>query len=129
MCCAGLGCICPLCPSCVHPSRPPTHPRVQVRIEQVLMSSPPPLLCFRLSQLLAFYLSTVERLLGGASQLAEALRGSRAMALRSFQEGLRQRGAKLLRYPPPPPRDLAPPQQVRSGRWGGACTVRGLVRS
>jgi hypothetical protein len=41
-----------------------------VRIEQVLMSSPSPLLCFRLSQLLAFYLSTVEGLLGAGSQLA-----------------------------------------------------------
>lgn len=44
----------------------------QVRIEQVLMSSPPPLLCFRLSQLLAFYLGTVEGLLGAGSQLAGA---------------------------------------------------------
>lgn len=45
----------------------------QVRIEQVLMSSPPPLLCFRLSQLLAFYLATVEALLGPGSQLAGEL--------------------------------------------------------
>ena len=44
---------------------------------------------------------------------AEALRSSRAMALRTFSETLRQRGDKLLRYPPPPPRDLAPPPQVR----------------
>lgn len=45
------------------------------------------------------------------------------MALRTFQETLRQRGDKLLRYPPPPPRDLAPPQQVAAqGR-----TQRGLA--
>lgn len=37
------------------------------------MSSPTPLLCFRLSQLLAFYLGTVEGLLGAGSQLAGAL--------------------------------------------------------
>ena len=37
------------------------------------------------------------------------------MAVRTFQEGLRQRGDKLLRYPPPPPRDLAPPPQVLGG--------------
>ena len=83
------------------------------------MSSPPPLLCFRLAQLLAFYLGTVEGVLGAGSQLAEALRASRAMALRTFHESLRQRGAKLLRYPPPPPRDLTPPQQVRGGRQPG----------
>lgn len=45
------------------------------------------------------------------------------MALRTFQETLRQRGDKLLRYPPPPPRDLTPPQQagLRAGvgrGWG-----------
>jgi hypothetical protein len=213
----------------------PAPPSLQVRIEQVLMSSPPPLLCFRLAQLLAFYLATVEGLLGAGSQLAggrgtaapalaagcggscravnkgcggvgaegrcfhpctcsmlephpyftatahphkhslhslwntctasqisvstqthtmplrprpclalfscvppppphtvrdtctykhthapqhppaaaEALRSSRAMAQRTFHETLRQRGDKLLRYPPPPPRDLTPPQQVR----------------
>ena len=34
------------------------------------MSSPPPLLSFRLSQLLPFYLGTVEGLLGAGSQLA-----------------------------------------------------------
>ena len=50
----------------------------QVRVEQVLMSSPPPLLCFRLSQLLAFYLATVEGLLGGGSQLAGAPVGRQA---------------------------------------------------
>ncbi|PRW32513.1 Conserved oligomeric Golgi complex subunit 6 isoform A [Chlorella sorokiniana] len=88
---------------------------LRVRIEQVLMSSPPPLLCFRLAQLLAFYLGTVEGLLGAGSQLAEALRASRAMAMRTFQETLRQRGDKLLRYPPPPPRDLAPPPQLVEG--------------
>ncbi|KAL4424572.1 hypothetical protein ABPG77_009156 [Micractinium sp. CCAP 211/92] len=88
---------------------------LKVRIEQVLRSSPPPLLCFRLAQLLAFYLSTVESLLGAGSQLAEALRSSRAMALHTFQETLRQRGDKLLRYPPPPPRDLTPPQQLVEG--------------
>ncbi|PSC76084.1 Conserved oligomeric Golgi complex subunit 6 [Micractinium conductrix] len=88
---------------------------LKVRIEQVLMSSPPPLLCFRLAQLLAFYLETVEPLLGAGSQLADALRSSRAMAQRTFSETLRQRGDKLLRYPPSPPRDLAPPQQLVEG--------------
>eukprot|EP00887_Chlorella_sp_A99_P005804 scaffold1.g5804.t1 len=88
---------------------------LKVRIEQVLLSSPPPLLCFRLSQLLSFYLTIVEPMLGHASQLCDALRGCKAMALRAFQEQLRQRGDKLLRYPPPPPRGLEPPQQLLEG--------------
>lgn len=58
----------------------PAPPSLQVRIEQVLMSSPPPLLCFRLAQLLAFYLATVEGLLGAGSQLAGG-RGAAAPGL------------------------------------------------
>ena len=81
----------------------------------MLLSSPPPLLCFRLSQLLSFYLRTMEPLLGAGSRLCEALRACRAMAARTLGEQLRQRGDKLLRYPPPPPRDLSPPQQVVEG--------------
>lgn len=57
----------------------------QVRIEQVLMSSPPPLLCFRLSQLLAFYLGTVEGLLGAGSQLAGACHFGREQKYCSLQ--------------------------------------------
>ena len=129
------------------------------------MGAPPPLLSFRLAQLLAFYLYTVETLLGPSSQLAggahggrggarwdlkgrgregrreedsacssprhhhhlhilshnplplapDVLRACRAMALRTFTEALRQRGDKLVRYPPAPPRDLSPPQQVQEG--------------
>lgn len=91
----------------------------QVRIEQVLLSSPPPLLCFRLSQLLSFYLTTVEPLLGPSSQLSEALRGCKGMALRTFQDQLRQRGDKLLRYPPAPHKELEPTPQVGVGVLGG----------
>ncbi|GAB4822825.1 hypothetical protein N2152v2_009871 [Parachlorella kessleri] len=88
---------------------------LKVRIEQVLLSSPPPMLCFRLAQLLAFYLHTVERMLGGGSQLADALRSCRSMALRIFHEQIKGRGEKLVRYPPTPPRDLTPPEQVAEG--------------
>lgn len=58
------------CTCMMPPHAPLGSPSPQVRIEQVLRSSPPPLLCFRLAQLLAFYLSTVESLLGAGSQLA-----------------------------------------------------------
>ena len=44
-----------------HPSHSRSgHMLVQVRIEQVLISGPPLLLCFKLGQLLAFYRDTVE---------------------------------------------------------------------
>lgn len=45
------------------------------------MSSPSPLLCFRLSQLLAFYLSTVEGLLGAGSQLAGNIISTSSLAV------------------------------------------------
>ena len=71
----------PLSPPCCLPN---PVPLAQVRIEQVLMSSPPPLLCFRLSQLLTFYLATVEGLLGAGSQLAGAWAGRQAAVWLDF---------------------------------------------
>jgi hypothetical protein len=46
----------------------------QVRIEQVLMSSPTLLLCFRLSHLLAFYNSTIKTMLDEGALLVETLK-------------------------------------------------------
>jgi hypothetical protein len=88
---------------------------LRVRIEQVLMSSPPPLLCFRLAQLLAFYVATADGMLGPASQLSDSLRACRAMATRALTEQLKQRGDKAARHPPPPPPGLAPPSAIEEG--------------
>lgn len=86
--------------------------RVQVRIEQVLMASPPLLLTFKVSQLLAFYTATVEGLLGAGRQLSATLAAARQLASRTFQEQLRARGDRLLRFPPKPPANLSAPQQA-----------------
>ncbi len=83
-----------------------------MRIEQVLLASPALLLCFRVSQLLTFYHGTVAQLLGLRSQLAETLAAADKLARRMFAEQLKARGDKLLRYPPAPTADLAPPPQV-----------------
>ena len=85
----------------------------QVRVEQVLLSPPPLLLCFQASQLLAFYAATVTSLLGPGAQLAEQLASARMLARRVFGEQLKDRGDKLLRYPPSPPANLFPPSQAR----------------
>jgi conserved oligomeric Golgi complex subunit 6 len=98
---------------------------LRVRLEQVLLTSPPPLLSFRLSQLLLFYLNTVDALLGPLSQLSEALRACRALAMRTFSENLKHRGDKLSKYPPPPPADLSLPRQMAE-----SCTlVSDLIES
>ena len=85
---------------------------LQVRIEQVLLGSPPLLLCFSLSQLLGFYTNLVDKLLGNDANLTQTLASCRQLASRRFQEQLKQMGEKLLRYVPPPPKDLSVPNQV-----------------
>lgn len=75
------------------------------------MGSPPLLLCFSLSQLLAFYTALVDRLMGPSS-LTHTLASCRQLAARVFHEQLKGYGDRVLRYPPAPPRDLSPPQQA-----------------
>jgi hypothetical protein len=86
---------------------------LKVRIEQVIMSSPPLLLCYQLSQLHSFYLGLVERVVGAQAGLSLVLKSSRDMATRVFHEQLKGRGDKLIRSPPVPPKDLSPPSQVQ----------------
>ncbi|EFJ50082.1 component of oligomeric golgi complex 6 [Volvox carteri f. nagariensis] len=85
---------------------------LKLRVEQVLMTSPPTLLCFSLGQLLSFYHGLVMRILGPSGQLTATLASCRDMATRVFFEQLRARGDRLRRNPPPPPKDLSPPPQV-----------------
>lgn len=76
------------------------------------MAQPPLLLCFQISQLLAFYQRTVSSMLGSRCQLADTLAATCKLARRVFAEQLKACGDKLLRYPPKPPQDLSPPTQV-----------------
>lgn len=78
----------------------------------MLMAQPPLLLCFQISQLLAFYQRTVSSMLGSRCQLANTLAATCKLARRVFAEQLKARGDKLLRYPPKPQQDLSPPPQV-----------------
>lgn len=85
---------------------------LEMRIDSVLNSLPPPLVCFQISQLLSFYTGTIQGMVGPHAQLVSTMRGSNDRTRRIFGDQLRVRGDKLLRYPPPPPRDLGPPPQV-----------------
>ena len=78
----------------------------------MLMAQLPLLLCFQISQLLAFYQHTISVMLGSRSQLADTLAATCKLARRVFAEQLKARGDKLLRYLPKPPLDLSPPPQV-----------------
>lgn len=96
--------------------------QLKVRVEQVLIASPPVLLSFQLSQLLKFYSETIIGLVGGDVSLVGVLQSCRGMASRTFQEQLRAKGEKLLRNPPVIGRQLSPPQEV-SEAMGLVCEV------
>ena len=85
---------------------------LQIRIEQVLTGSLPLVLCFKLSQLLAFYGRIVEQMMGSEAQLTHTLVECHQLANTVFHDQLKARGSKLLHHKAAPPKDLAVPQQV-----------------
>ncbi|KAF6250612.1 component of oligomeric golgi complex 6 [Scenedesmus sp. NREL 46B-D3] len=85
---------------------------LKVRVEQVLMMTPPLLLCYQLGQLTSFYHSLLLDILGPGAALSQTLAGCRDVANRTFLEQLKAAGDRLLRSPPAPPADLSPPAQV-----------------
>ncbi len=85
---------------------------LQIRIEQVLTANLPLVLCFKVSQLLAFYGRTVEQMMGSGARLTDTLADCHKLANRVFHEQLTARGNKLMHFKAAPPKDLALPQQV-----------------
>lgn len=85
---------------------------LQIRIEQVLTANLPLVLCFKVSQLLAFYGRTVEQMMGSGARLTDTLADCHKLANRVFHEQLTARGNKLMQLKAAPPKDLALPQQV-----------------
>ena len=85
---------------------------LQIRIEQVLTANLPLVLCFKVSQLLAFYGRTVEQMMGSGARLTDTLADCHRLANRVFHEQLTARGNKLMQSKAAPPKDLALPQQV-----------------
>jgi hypothetical protein len=82
---------------------------LKMRLEQILMSSPTPLLNFQLSTLFRFYLNTIDPVVGSSSQLSSTLRSCQAAAEKSLKDQLKQRGQRLVRQPPLPSPDLSLP--------------------
>ena len=78
----------------------------------MLLSAPPLVTTFRVTQLLGFYATTLNPLVGRTAQLSVTLLACRALAARTFTEQLKARGDKLSRRPPPPPQDLSVPPPV-----------------
>lgn len=85
---------------------------LQIRIEQVLTANLPLVLCFKLSQLLAFYGRTVEQMIGSGGKLTHTLAECHHLSTTVFHDQLKARGNRLLHHKAAPPKDLAVPQQV-----------------
>jgi hypothetical protein len=92
---------------------------LKIRVEQVLLMNPPLLLCYQLSQLVAFYYTLIAKVLGEAAGFTQTVGSCRDMATRTFLEQLKSAGDRLLRTPPAPPQDLRPPPQVWAGDGRG----------
>lgn len=89
---------------------------LQIRIEQVITARLPLVLCFKLSQLLAFYGRTVEQMVGGHAHLTQTLAECHTLATRVFHEQLKAQGSKLLQQVPAPNPQLSAPPQVCSSK-------------
>ncbi|KAL3149170.1 hypothetical protein ABBQ32_002003 [Trebouxia sp. C0010 RCD-2024] len=85
---------------------------LKIRIEQVLTANLPLVLCFKLSQLLAFYGRTVEQMIGSGGKLTHTLAECHHLSTTVFHDQLKARGNRLLHHKAAPPKDLAVPQQV-----------------
>ena len=83
---------------------------LKLRLEQILMAAPSPVLNFQLTTLFGFYLTTIDPVMGKESQLLNTLRSCRSSADKSLRDQMKQRGERLVRQPPLPPEDLSMPE-------------------
>ena len=85
---------------------------LKVRIEQVLMMPPAPVLCFELALLLDFYVGVIRDVAGDRFSLVESLQSCLDMAVRTLNEQIHSRGVRLSRHALVIPRDLTPPPEI-----------------
>lgn len=83
---------------------------LKLRLEQILMTAPSPVLNFQLTTLFSFYLKTIEPVMGKDSQLLNTLASCKSSASKSLIDQMKQRGERLVRQPPLPPEDLSMPE-------------------
>eukprot|EP00892_Ulva_mutabilis_P006723 jgi/Ulvmu1/4422/UM002_0147.1 len=86
---------------------------LRLRVEQVLLGSPPVLMNFQLYQLLAFYLAIIQQIMPSKAALLDIIAAMRDLAHRGFQQQVSNWTDKLHRTPLPVPDDLTCPSQVQ----------------
>ncbi|KAJ3056818.1 Golgi transport complex subunit 6 [Rhizophlyctis rosea] len=86
---------------------------LRVRIEQVIAAQPPPVIAFKIVNLLQFYGTMIDKVLGSGAELAVTVRDMADAAFESFMDTLRAQAAGLLSSIQIPADDLTPPPAVK----------------
>ncbi|KAG0296310.1 Golgi transport complex subunit 6 [Dissophora globulifera] len=83
------------------------------RVEQVLVSQANAITAFKISNLIKFYSSTIERAIGSEASLSKTLQEISEASMQVFYEAIGKQSADLLRRPETPAADLGPTPAVK----------------
>ncbi|KAG0028552.1 Golgi transport complex subunit 6 [Podila clonocystis] len=83
------------------------------RVEQVLVSQGNAIVAFKISNLIKFYSSTIDRAIGPEAALSKTLHEITESSMQMFFEAIGRQSAELLRRPDAPPSDLGPPPAMK----------------
>lgn len=86
---------------------------VQSRVEQVLVSQANAITAFKISNLIKFYSSTIERAIGPEAALSKTLQELSEASMQVFFDAVGKQSADLLRRPETPGSDLGPPPAMK----------------
>ncbi|KAF9943091.1 Golgi transport complex subunit 6 [Mortierella alpina] len=83
------------------------------RVEQVLISQANAITAFKISNLIKFYLATIERAIGPEASLSKTLHEISESSMQVFFEAVGKKSADLLRRPDVPAADLGPTPSMK----------------
>lgn len=83
------------------------------RVEQVLVSQANAITAFKISNLIKFYSSTIERAIGTEAALSKTLHEISDASMQVFFDAIGKQSADLLRRPDTPGTDLGPPPAMK----------------
>ncbi|KAG0256026.1 Golgi transport complex subunit 6 [Mortierella polycephala] len=83
------------------------------RVEQVLVSQGNAIITFKISNLIKFYSSTIERAVGSDASLSKTLYEISESSMQVFFDAIGRQSADLLRRPDTPGADLGPPPAMK----------------
>ncbi|KAF9913844.1 Golgi transport complex subunit 6 [Lobosporangium transversale] len=83
------------------------------RVEQVLISQANAIQAFRISNLIKFYSSTIDKAIGSEATLSKTLHDISQSSMQVFYEAIGKQSADLLRRPETPGADLGPTSAVK----------------